>query len=106
MTESDGEDEGRVLKRGGWAQMVEIYFNVQSDSGSLTEEHALRKWSSRYIRALDDIKDVRAGMKLANFMTAAGLVDVETKMIPFPLSAWSNGELHPPCFDTNRIDKW
>jgi hypothetical protein len=27
----------RILSPGGWCQMVEIYFNAQSDNGSLTE---------------------------------------------------------------------
>ncbi|KAJ5334059.1 uncharacterized protein N7506_007842 [Penicillium brevicompactum] len=79
----------RVLKRGGWVQMVEIYFNVQSDNGSLTDEHALRKWSIQYLRALEDRKDLRIGSKLRNLMTEAGFVEVDTKMIPLPLSAWS-----------------
>lgn len=26
----------RVLRPGGWCQMVEIYFNAQSDNGTLT----------------------------------------------------------------------
>ncbi|KAJ4270072.1 hypothetical protein NW762_001745 [Fusarium torreyae] len=26
----------RVLKPGGWCQMVEVYFNAQSDNGTLT----------------------------------------------------------------------
>nr|KMM68997.1 hypothetical protein CPAG_05320 [Coccidioides posadasii RMSCC 3488] len=80
----------RSLKRGGWAQMVEIYFNIQSDNGALTENHALRKWSSSYIKALEGVKDVRVGMKLTSLMTSAGLVDIESKMIPLPLSGWSN----------------
>ncbi|KMP06584.1 hypothetical protein CIRG_06265 [Coccidioides immitis RMSCC 2394] len=84
----------RSLKRGGWAQMVEIYFNIQSDNGALTENHALRKWSSSYIKALEGVKDVRAGMKLTSLMTSAGLVDIESKMIPLPLSGWSNGEYY------------
>ncbi|EER22906.1 hypothetical protein CPC735_022050 [Coccidioides posadasii C735 delta SOWgp] len=85
----------RSLKRGGWAQMVEIYFNIQSDNGALTENHALRKWSSSYIKALEGVKDVRVGMKLTSLMTSAGLVDIESKMIPLPLSGWSNGEYYP-----------
>ncbi|KAK2733755.1 hypothetical protein FQN57_001942 [Myotisia sp. PD_48] len=88
----------RSLKRGGWVQMVEIYFNVQSDSGVLTEDHALRQWSTKYISALEDIKDVRAGMKLNNFMSSAGLTQIESKMIALPLSGWSNGELQDPPF--------
>jgi hypothetical protein len=82
----------RVLKPGGWVQMVEIYFNVQSDNGSLTDEHALRKWSTQYMRALEDRKELRIGSRLRNFFETAGLVEVDTKMIPLPLSAWSNGQ--------------
>ncbi|KAJ5666808.1 hypothetical protein N7462_011217 [Penicillium macrosclerotiorum] len=79
----------RVLRPGGWVQMTEIYFNVQSDNGSITDEHALRKWSTQYMRALEDRKDLRIGSRLRNHFTDAGLVEVDTKMIPLPLSAWS-----------------
>jgi hypothetical protein len=72
--------------------MVEVYFNVQSDNGSLTDEHALRQWSSKYIRALEDLKDVRVGMRLGELLHAAGLVEVDTKIINLPLSAWPSGK--------------
>ncbi|KAL2217874.1 S-adenosyl-L-methionine-dependent methyltransferase [Thermoascus aurantiacus ATCC 26904] len=78
-----------VVKRGGWVQMVEIYFNVQSDNGSLTDEHALRQWSIKYRSALEDLKDLRVGTRLGSLLAAAGLVEVDTRMIPLPLSAWS-----------------
>lgn len=86
--------------------MVEIYFNVQSDSGALTESNALRQWSTNYIRALEDVKDVRAGIKLSNLMSSAGLIEVESKMIPLPLSAWSAGKdcRTPPPPPIPRID--
>ncbi|KAJ5172805.1 hypothetical protein N7492_005398 [Penicillium capsulatum] len=79
----------RVLKPGGWVQMVEIYFNVQSDNGSITDDHALRKWSKQYLRSLEDRKELRIGSTLRNLFTSAGLKEVDTKMIPLPLSAWS-----------------
>lgn len=72
--------------------MVEIYFNAQSDNGSLTDEHALRKWSVQYMRALEDKKELRIGSRLKNVLEDSGLVEVDTKMIPLPLSAWSNGK--------------
>ncbi|KAJ5974419.1 hypothetical protein N7481_011629 [Penicillium waksmanii] len=78
----------RVLKPGGWVQMIEIYFNVQSDNGSITDEHALRRWSTQYMRAQEDRKDLRIGTRLRNMLTSAGLTEVDTKMIPLPLSAW------------------
>lgn len=82
----------RVLKPGGWVQMIEIYFNVQSDNGSITDEHALRRWSTQYMRSQEDRKDLRIGTRLRNMLTNAGLKEVDTKMIPLPLSAWGNGK--------------
>lgn len=82
---------GSVTKRGGWVQMTEIYFNVQSDNGSITDQHALREWSRRYLRALEDLKNPRIGPRLGSMMTAAGLQEVDTRMIQLPLSAWSTG---------------
>ncbi|OJJ46766.1 hypothetical protein ASPZODRAFT_66834 [Penicilliopsis zonata CBS 506.65] len=80
----------RVLKPGGWVQMTEIYFNIQSDNGSITEHNALRQWSTRYMGAFESLKDLRVGARLKDLLTAAGLVEVDTRMIPLPLSAWSN----------------
>ncbi|KAJ5671155.1 hypothetical protein N7507_000282, partial [Penicillium longicatenatum] len=79
----------RVLKPGGWVQMVEVYHNVQSDNGSITDQHALRRWSRQYMRALEDRKDLRIGSKLKNLLLEAGLEEVDSNMIPLPLSAWS-----------------
>jgi hypothetical protein len=73
--------------------MAEIYVNVQSDNGSITDEHALREWSRRYMSALGDIKDLRVGPRLSTLMTAAGLEDVDMRMIQLPLSAWSTGTI-------------
>lgn len=78
--------------------MVEIYFNVQSDNGSITDAHALRRWSTQYMRALEDRKDLRIGSRLRNLFTGSGLVEVDTKMIPLPLSAWSTGEIVLPLW--------
>src|SRR5207247_3343101 len=83
-----------VLKPGGWLQMVEIYYNVQSDNGSLTDHHALRQWSTNYFEALGDVKDLRAPLHLRNLMIEAGFVYLESRMIPLPLSGWSKGTYH------------
>ncbi|PYH78144.1 S-adenosyl-L-methionine-dependent methyltransferase [Aspergillus uvarum CBS 121591] len=83
-------DIKRVLKPGGWVQLVEMYFNVQSDNGSLTEEHALRQWSTKFMQSLDDRKDLRVGTRLKDLLMAAGMDQVDARMIPLPLSGWSN----------------
>ncbi|KKK13755.1 hypothetical protein ARAM_001665, partial [Aspergillus rambellii] len=83
-------DIKRVLKPGGWVQLVEIYFNVQSDNGSIGEQHALRQWSTRLMGSLEEVKDPRVGTRLKALLVAEGFTEVEAKMIPLPLSAWSN----------------
>lgn len=72
--------------------MVEVYHMVQSDNGAITDQHALRRWSRQYMRALDDRKDLRIGSKLKTSLLEAGLEEVDSNMIPLPLSAWSTGE--------------
>ena len=71
--------------------MVECYYMCQSDNGSITDTNALRQWSNKYLRALDGIKDLRAPLQLQNIFTSAGLVNVESRMIPLPLCGWPNG---------------
>ena len=82
----------RVLKPGGWVQMVECYYMCQSDNGSITQSHPLHEWSTKYISALDGVKNPRAPMQLQTLFHAAGFVEVESKMIPLPLCGWSTGE--------------
>ncbi len=118
----------RVLRPGGWCQLVEIYFNAQSDNGSLTHsellrrqralrrggrgwgergrleeltgmfsaDHSLRRWSRRYLESMQPYKDPRAPLHLERLVRNAGFVDVETRLLPLPLSAWSTGRLSVP----------
>jgi len=80
--------------------MIEIYFNVQSDNGSIGEEHALRQWSSQLMRSMEGIKDFRVGTRLKTLLLSAGFTEVDAKMIPLPLSAWPESTVTPsllPC---------
>lgn len=45
------------------------------------------------MRALEDLKDLRVAPRLASLMTAAGLQEVDMRMIQLPLSAWSSGKI-------------
>ncbi|TDZ26861.1 Secondary metabolism regulator laeA [Colletotrichum orbiculare MAFF 240422] len=83
-------DMYRVLRPGGWVQMVEIYFNAQSDNGTLTQNHALRRWSRRYLDSMQPYKEPRAPMLMQGWMQGAGFDSVETQMIPLPMCGWSN----------------
>ena len=73
--------------------MIEGYYMCQSDNGSITDSHALRVWSTSYIRSMEGLKDPRAPLRLQALFAAAGLVEVDSKMIPLPLCGWSNGEI-------------
>ncbi|KAL0261718.1 hypothetical protein SLS55_003148 [Diplodia seriata] len=54
----------RLLKRGGWVQMAEFYYIIQSDSGLLTDEHALMQWSNGYRHTMEQDRDPRADPRL------------------------------------------
>ena len=84
----------RILKPGGWVQIVELYYQCQSDNGSLTDAHALRQWSNNYIRSLEGIKDPRVATRLRDLLVAAGFVDIEFRMIQLPLCGWSAGMVY------------
>ena len=90
----------RVLKRGGWVQMAEIYLQFQSDSG-LLEDTALRQWSAAYLSSLEiseraqGKKDRHAPKRLDSMMTAAGFVDIRVEIINVPMSPWPEGETWP-----------
>lgn len=84
---------------------MELYPNTQSDNGTITDDHALRQWSLKYRRGLEDIKDLRVGTRLGQILSSAGFVNVETKMIPLPLSAWSNGGLHTRLPKTSGVPR-
>ncbi|KAK2775225.1 UMTA methyltransferase [Colletotrichum kahawae] len=88
-------DIHRVLRPGGWVQTVEIYFNAQSDNGTLTQNHALRRWSRRYLDSMQPYKDPRAPLQMQSWMQSAGFDSVETQMIPLPTCGWSNGTQLP-----------
>ncbi|KAK0735860.1 S-adenosyl-L-methionine-dependent methyltransferase, partial [Apiosordaria backusii] len=80
----------RVLRPGGWCQMVEIYYNAQSDNGTLTANHALQVWSQSYLQSIQHYKDPRVALRLQTLMTEAGFVEVESRLLTLPLSGWSN----------------
>ena len=69
--------------------MVELYHNIQSDNGTMTDQHALRQISTQYLTASEGSKDLRAPLKLESFMRDAGLTELASRMIPVPMNGWS-----------------
>ncbi|RPB09669.1 S-adenosyl-L-methionine-dependent methyltransferase [Morchella conica CCBAS932] len=82
----------RILKPGGWLQLVEIYPMVQSDNGMIDDNHILRQVSKNYFSSIEDTKDPRAPLKLDSMMREAGLVELGSRMVQLHLNGWSNVE--------------
>ncbi|KAI9054724.1 hypothetical protein LZ554_001875 [Drepanopeziza brunnea f. sp. 'monogermtubi'] len=92
----------RVIRPGGWAQMVEIYLNFQSDNGTLTDNHALRQWSARYLESMVGLKDPRVALRLPDMMREAGFVDIEHRMVRLPTCGWSMDQRDNEIGTANR----
>lgn len=61
-------------------------------SHASTADHALSQWSEKYRQSQSPYKDPDAAIRLATLMLSAGLVDVEARDMPLPMSAWSNSQ--------------
>ena len=108
----------RVLRPGGWVQIVEIYFNAQSDNGMLTDgeltrcrnrnlaacsgtrltpgycvdpraDSPLRMWSQNYLQSLTPYKDPRAALRMEDLLREAGFHEIDSTLISFPTCGWS-----------------
>lgn len=84
-------DLRKLLKPGGWLQMVEYYLNIQSDNGRLTDAHALSRWYTKYAETMQRDRDPRIGRRLEQHMRNAGLKDVTVKKFDLHIGPWSRG---------------
>jgi hypothetical protein len=86
-------DLSRLLCRNGWLQVAEYYYNIQSDNGRLTEEHALHKWGAVYRGASEALdRDPRVARTLKQLFEQAGLRDVREQVFRVPIGGWHPGE--------------
>jgi hypothetical protein len=81
----------RLLNRGGWAQVSEFYYNIQSDSGRLTETNELFRWGQVYRTLMESDRDPRVGRTLGDKLREAGFVDVQTRTFHVPIGDWPTG---------------
>ncbi|OCL10457.1 S-adenosyl-L-methionine-dependent methyltransferase [Glonium stellatum] len=84
------KDLKRLLRPNGWVQMVEYYYNFQSDSGLLTDGSAIRRWYEYYRSAMEVERNPRVGSSLQGLMRSANLVDVQGLQYSLPIGPWSN----------------
>jgi hypothetical protein len=83
----------RLLTRGGWLQCAELHYNIQSDSGRLTEEHSTYHWYQYYRGGMEQLnRDPRIGRKLKHMFQEARLVNIQDRFIRIPIGDWRRGE--------------
>ena len=91
----------RLLKRGGWVQLVEFYYIFQSDSGRLQDNSYLHHWGQYFRQTMDQHlrKDPRVGRELGTLLRTAGFVDVQERTYRMPIGGWSTGTCKTLCPD-------
>jgi len=88
-----------LLRPNGWIQVVEYYLNIQSSSGMLTDESAVRRWWLAYAEAMNRMnRDPRIGQQLQRLFTEARLGEVRVETVQLPIGDWDTGEHNPICF--------
>lgn len=81
-----------LLRPGGWVQIVEYYPLVQSDSGRLTDQAALRRWWQSYEASMRRLnRDPRIGRRLKDLMTQEGYREVVVEVEHLPIGGWHSG---------------
>lgn len=84
-------DMKALVKPNGWAQMMEYYPNIQSDSGRLTDASAVRTWYQTYASAMERCnRNPRIGSRLQQLMTDGGLRDVGGRTLHLPIGGWDS----------------
>lgn len=77
------------LKPGGWAEFQDFDVDYYSQDGTLSTEHALRRWlTTGHGAASTTGRTLKPGARLEEWMRAAGFVNVQAIKTPLPLGPW------------------
>ncbi|KAH7359517.1 S-adenosyl-L-methionine-dependent methyltransferase [Pyrenochaeta sp. MPI-SDFR-AT-0127] len=83
------QDMRLLLRPGGWVQIVEYYPLVQSDSGRLTDQAAVRRWWLSYEASMRRLnRDPRIGRRLKDLLMQSGYRDVAVEIEHLPIGSW------------------
>ncbi|KAL6710944.1 hypothetical protein ACN47E_006819 [Coniothyrium glycines] len=78
-----------LLRPGGWVQMMEHYPMIQSDSGQLSDQAAVRRWWQAYESAMRRLnRDPRIGRRMQQLLTEKGFRDVRVVIERIPIGGW------------------
>jgi hypothetical protein len=92
-----------LLRPEGWVHIVEYYLNVQSSSGRLTHQSAIRRWWNDYAHAMSRMnRDPRVGSRLQHLLSEAKLEDVRVETVQWPIGDWDPGRCSPTSENDQR----
>ena len=87
------QDIKLLLRPGGWVQLVEYYPLIQSDSGQLTDQSAVRRWWLSYEASMRRLqRDPRIGRRFNHLLTQHGYRDVAVNIQHLPIGGWHLGK--------------
>ena len=77
------------LVPGGWVELEDFDIDYYSTDGTLTPDHALRRWlTTAYEAEATTKRTLRPGKNLEEWVKDAGFVDVQVLRTPCPLGRW------------------
>ena len=89
------KDLKHMLKHGGWLQMVEIEFFIQSSTGRLGDNSHLTRWWQWYSHMMQTLgKNPRIGRDLRRYLQAEDFAHIQGGTIDLPIGPWRDGEQH------------
>lgn len=79
----------RHLEPGGYIEIVDIAFPIESDDGSLTPDSALAKWSNYMFEASKNLqRPLDSGKTCKGLLASAGFTDVVETQYKWPQNRW------------------
>ncbi|KAF9874131.1 aspartic-type endopeptidase [Colletotrichum karsti] len=77
------------LNPGGWAEFIDINSEYYSTDGTLTEDHAARKWNKTLLDAIGTMgREISPGPKLESWVRDAGFEKIFHKKHVVPVGPW------------------
>ena len=77
------------LQPGGWVEFQDFDIDYYSQDGSLTKDHAMRRWLDfSYDAAKQTGRTLQPGKMLEGWANEAGFVNVQVVKTPLPLGSW------------------
>lgn len=100
------QDMKLLLRPKGWVQIVEYYLNIQSSSGRLTDQSALRRWWLAYAEAMSRMnREPRIGTRLQHLFAEARFGEVRVETIQLPIGDWEAGtDTIPSLAHCNQVE--